>query len=231
MDQLQVFLKIEQPEKILNFPSHAALIGSGAPLTIGQFYMMLRQQIGFLQESDFLSTPHNQVDGNTINNALLVTNVKSAQAAIDLIVVQGEGTPESPLEADGGNPAHYYRFNQIAKGALLRPNPTAGPDTPPDERYIYDGNAVTLLPAGVFAAPSDPKSANYPAGSAARAAMDRFNQHYRDLLQLLQIGFSGDATALSTAVDKMPDLRAEGRALMATQPDGSGPLGPSFEYT
>ena len=99
MEQLQVFLKIEQPETILNFPSHAAFIAAAAPLTIGQFYMMLGQQIGFLKDSDFANAPRNQVDANTIDNAITVTNVKSAQAAIDLIVVQEEGTPNSPLEA------------------------------------------------------------------------------------------------------------------------------------
>jgi hypothetical protein len=61
--------------------------------------------------------------------------------------------------------------------------------------------------------------------------MDRFNQDYRDLLKLLQSGFSGGSDALSTAAfQKMPALGAEGRKLMATTSADGGPLGPSFEH-
>ena len=70
--------------------------------------------------------------------------------------------------------------------------------------------------------------ANYPANSAGRAAIDRFNQDYRDLLELLQSGFSGDADALSTAFAKMPALGAERRKLMATTLADGGPLGPEL---
>jgi hypothetical protein len=230
MAQLAVFLQIEEPEAVLNFPEHA-LAAAGAPVTIGQFYRELRRQLGALTDSNFASTPRNQVDANIIENALPVTSVQSAQAAIDLIIRQGEGTPVSPLEAPDGGPAHYYRFNQIAKHARLRKNPAAGPDTPPDQQYIYDGDPVPFDATGVVPAPRDPRAANYAAGSAARQAMDGFNNAYRDLLKALQKGFNGELDVLNDAVFlNMGDLGAAGRKLMATAPAEGGPLGPSFEY-
>jgi len=72
--------------------------------------------------------------------------------------------------------------------------------------------------------------ANYPANSAGRAAIDRFNQDYRDLLELLQNGSSGDADALSTAFQKMSASRRGGVQVDGTTPADGDPLGPSFEY-
>ncbi|MFX9038798.1 ferritin-like domain-containing protein, partial [Acinetobacter baumannii] len=47
-----------------------------------------------------------------------ITSPRSASDAIQVIVRQGEGTPTSPLDAQG-EVAHYYRFEQIVKGRLL----------------------------------------------------------------------------------------------------------------
>jgi Ferritin-like len=229
-EQLGVFLQIEEPETVLNFPDHA-VAAAVPPLTIGRFYMALRQQIGLLKNSDFASAGRNQIDSTFIDNAAPVTDVGSAQAAVDLIVLQGEGSPLSPLEAPNGAPAHYYRLNQIAKHAALRPNPAAGPNTPADQRYIYDGASVTFDATGVSAAPFDPKAANYPDGSAARKAMDAFNREYRDLLNSLQRGFNGESDELNAAISpKMGALGLSGRKLMTTVPIDGGPLGPSFEW-
>src|SRR2546423_15573787 len=50
-----------------------------------------------------------------------VTDVNSAVAAIDTIVEQGEGTPTSPAGM-ATTVAHYYRFQQLAKGMKIVPD-------------------------------------------------------------------------------------------------------------
>lgn len=227
-DQLSVFLQIEEPETALNFP---ALAEASAPVTIGLFYRELQKQIALLQDSDFAGSAGNQIGASFIDKATPVSSVQTAQAALGLIVTQGEGTPISPLEAPDGSPAHYYRFKQIEKRALLRKNPNAGPNTPPDQQYIYDGDPVILDPTGVSAAPRDPKAGNYAARSSARQAMDAFNTLYRELLKLLQRGFNGGPDALTDAINNsMTTLGTAGRKLMATAPADGGPLGPGFEF-
>ena len=58
--------------------------------------------------------------------------------------------------------AHYYRFMQIQKGALLVPAPA---QTPP---WAYAGAAVPFDATGVYPVPTDPNppTAPYPPGSA-----------------------------------------------------------------
>src|SRR2546429_359307 len=44
-----------------------------------------------------------------------IVDVRSAERAIDIIVVEGEGTQTDPFESPG-RPAHYYRFGEIYHG-------------------------------------------------------------------------------------------------------------------
>jgi ferritin-like protein len=221
-EQLETFLQVEQPEHPLNFPIAAEF--AQPPQTIGRFYRDIEQKIIALGDSAFVKPPRNQVDGTTIANAIIVTNVATASQAIDLIVEQGEGTETEPGEVVGIDFAHYYRFNQIKKGKLA-PNPKATPDTPPDERFIYSGTPFPFDPSGVYQVPRDPKAADYAAASPERAAMDDFNVTYSDLLNELQQGFNGSPGELSLAIfTTMSDLDSKARALVQTL------LGPSFEY-
>ena len=64
-------------------------------------------------------------------------------------------------------------------------NPDANPATRPDKQYIYGGSPVSFRQDGVFPLPTNPKAANYPAGSAARYACDTFNYTYTSLLKSL----------------------------------------------
>lgn len=228
--QLAMFLKIEEPEKPLVFPDRLAAV-VGSPVTIGQFYAAIKQRIAAVSATDFANPPRNQVGPDIVDNAIIVTNKTTAMAAIDLIVQQGEGTATSPNESGNGMTlAHFYRFNQIAKGRHLVANPAAGPDTPPDQRFIYNGKPIVFDPTGVYPAPSDPKTATYPAGSAARQAMDAFNGLYVDLLKSLDQGFNGTPAVLTPAIgDQMTGLGQAARNLMHPL-NGGVSLGPSFEY-
>jgi hypothetical protein len=227
-EQLGDFLTIEEPETPLNFPEAAR---AAPPRTIGQFYAEIKRQIVALGDGGFSSTPRNQIGPNRIDGAVVVTNVKTAFQAIDTIVEQGEGTTESPLEApDSRTFAHYYRFAEVKHGKRLIKNPAAGPDTPPDQRFLYGGAAIPFNPAGVFAVPRDPRAANYPAGSRARHLCDTFNYTYTSLLKSLHAAFNGSPDQIDAAVGLMMSLKQQARDMMSGSNPSGPPVGPSFEY-
>jgi hypothetical protein len=231
VDQLQVFLQIEEPEMPLKFRD-AALATTQPALTIGRFYRNLQQQIIALGDKEFAKGPRNQIGPEDLDNAVIVTNAKTACDAIDLIVDQGEGTAESPQEVFGGmGVAHFYRFSEILHRHKLKPNPKASPTSPPHEKFIYAGDPVPFDTSGVFPAPTDPKAANYPAGSPARVSVDMFNTTYTKILKSLQTSFTGNPGELQNAIfTLMPALGVQARKIFSlNNPDGTK-VGPSFEY-
>jgi hypothetical protein len=226
--QLSAFMTVEEPETIIDFP---VTLAAAAPtkVTIGQFYAEIKRQIGLLDSSEFITPPRNQVSG-ILDGDFEVTDLDSANKAIDTIVLQGEGTKESPLEAVGASdPAHYYRFAEIHFGKTLIKNPAATPATPPDQQFIYGGDPIPFDATGVFPVPSDPTAAGYPAGPA-RLACQKFNFKYTSMLKLLHAGFNGQPSALNTAVSQMFALKSLAQQMMSgTNPAGMN-VGPSFDY-
>lgn len=114
LDQLQVFMQIENPE----FPP-VALLASLPPATIGAFY-------------DAISTGFTVVNPTIIPNAPFVNmgeavqikTIADARAAITRIKIEGEGTQGSPDEPPGDSSqfAHYYTFKEIFTGKTLVQN-------------------------------------------------------------------------------------------------------------
>ncbi len=227
--QIQAFMIIEEPEDPLNFPTLEAL--AAPPRTIGQFYTLIKQQIEKLGDGAFTGDHRRQVGPALMHGSVVVTNVATATKAIDIIIEQGEGTKQSPLEAATSKLfAHYYQFAEIFHGKRLIKNPHAGPNDPPDKQYIYGGEPVVLDPAGVFPVPSNPKAANYPPGSAARRACDTFNYTYTGLLKSLHATFNGQPDRLPAAIGLMMSLKLLAQNMMSgTSPAGEN-VGPSFEY-
>ncbi len=161
----------------------------------------------------------------------MVTDVDSAAQAIDVIVQQGEGTKESPLEAvDSQEYAHYYRFAEIHHGKRLIKNPAATDSTPADQQYIYGGTKVPFDASGVYPVPTNPSTSTYPQGSPARRACQSFNYTYTNLLKALHDGFNGNPSQITSAVGLMTSLRQQGTEMMSGgNPQGLN-VGPSFEY-
>jgi hypothetical protein len=229
--QLDAFMTVEEPETPLHFPVREALAAPEPPQTIGEYYNAIQRQIAALGDGAFDGDRRKQVGPDTMDGAVVVTNVASAAAAIGVIVREGEGTTESPLEAAGGDVvAHYYRFAEIHFGKRLIKNPDAGPATPPDQRYVYGGAALPFDPAGVYPAPTDPKAANYPAGSAARQACDTFNYTYTGLLKTLHALFNGRPGLINAAIGLMMSLKQQAQDMMSGSNPAGPPVGPSFEY-
>jgi rubrerythrin len=229
------FMVIEHPEHPLDFPTEK--VEEKPEETIGMFYTKISESIGALGESIFTGDPSRQVTkGFSAVEVIPVTDVASAQKAIEIIIEQGEGTSQSPLDPDGapGDLAHFYRFAEIANGHRLVPNPNAGPDTPPNRRYSYTGPEIPFDESGVYPLPTDPKAADYPEGSLARNLCDTFNYTYTSLLKSLHTVFNGQPATLPTAIGLMWSLQ-EQFLEMARQPvDPENPQGPviapSFEY-
>jgi Ferritin-like len=227
------FMRIEQPEQPLDFEaSRIQCVGRAAnePLTIGQFYRRIRSTIVALGEDAFTGKRHHQVTTELLPAAIPVTGVASACQAIDTIIDQGEGTLTSPREVVGANVAHYYRFAEIVHGRRLVPNPAAGPETPPDQRYIYAGAPVPVHQEGIRNAPVNPKMAAYPAGSAARGACKAFNYTYTGLLKALHAAFNGSPYELKSAIGLMGSLQQQATDMMAGTTTGGVCVGPSFEW-
>lgn len=226
------FMVIEHPEHPLDFPTAAA--AQPPEETIGQFYARIARTIAKLGDSIFTGDPSRQMaHGFAAVEVIPVSDVASAQAAIRIIVEQGEGTTQSPLDPEGGRGAlaHYYRFAEIANGHQLVPNPHADPRTPPDRRFAYDGPAIPFDPAGVIPLVTDPKAADYAAGSSARHLCDTFNYTYTTLLKALHAAFNGAPGTLPAAIGLMFSLKEQFMEMTsADAPHSAAVPAPSFEY-
>ncbi len=238
------FMAIEQPEEELNLPVKeprlAALAALRAPAaapaaaepeyaTIGDFYLAIIGKLKELGEPVFTRPSHPQVVDNTwfpASQLFPVTNVKSATAALTVIIDQGEGTRRSPLESPhGGPPAHYYRFAEIVYARRLVRNA----DHP--NQFSFSGAPVGLDPAGIWNLLPDAKSVDYPEGSQARRISDRFNYSYTALLRSLHEAFNGRPEILSKALAVMYELKLLSGDLAATRIDGTDlQAAPTFEY-
>lgn len=226
MTTLQTFLDIEQPEDPLNFRVLPAAMAAKTPepITIGQFYTAISDAIGQLGDQAFVQPPRNQVGPDLMPESIVVTDVATAQAAIALIIEQGEGTSTSPEEGTGGGYAHFYRYKQIQKGKLLIP-------APPPDNYVYDGAPVPFDESGVYAVPTNPTSAGYT-NPAQRFACENFNYTYTSLLNALNALFNGQNTQdqFNVAIGLMMSLKGQARGMISGIPNPALVTGPSFEY-
>jgi hypothetical protein len=222
-----VFMKIEEPEKPLNFQ-----VALAAPQTIGQFYEGIKVRLNALGPAIFTGPPDRQATASGLGMAepeQKVTDPASAVRVIDYIVKQGEGTTQSP-QFNPNEFAHYYRFAELVRGRRLIPNPAATPSSPPDERYLYGGPPVVIDP-GILPLRDNPKSAQYPNGSAARQASDKCNRIYTRILKNLHQAFNGSPALIGTAIDLMiSELGPAARDLTKIDLGDGTRVGPTFEY-
>jgi hypothetical protein len=209
-----VFMVIEEPEDPVvtaaeDFP------------TIGQFYDAISAALAEQPSSIFVAKSVQVTNQSPFVTP--VTDLASAQAAIERIVEQGEGTTTSPDDAQG-DLAHYYRFGEIYHGMHLIQNPS------PPPAWVYEGQpAISFDTTGVLPLVTNPKGSQYPDGSAAQKANDTFNQTYATLLKDLETAFTSTAD-LSDAIGDMGDLATQAAAVMAIELGDGTNAGPSFEY-
>jgi hypothetical protein len=222
-----VFMEIEMPENPKNFPVTAEALAGETFATIGLFYAAIIDKLRELGDKGFVGKPERQVVDNTWfprTQLFAIHDVESAVRGLNIIVQQGEGTSDNPLEADG-QPAHYYRFAEIFSGRRLLPDPTV------EEKYSYSGAPIPFDPTGIWDMALNPKVENYAAGSTARAYAERFNGVYTNLLNSLHATFNGDPRHLSAAIAGMYELRLAADALIEIPDVTTGKqAAPTFEY-
>jgi Ferritin-like len=215
MPQLETYLTIEQPENPLVFPTAAAATDV---ITIGEFYTAISKAIGVLGNGIFVDPPRNQVGPDLMPEAVVVSNVGTAQQAITAIIEQGEGTSTSPEEVVGRGYAHYYRYMQIKEQHLpIRLPPGSKPG------YAYAGAPVPFDSTGVY---------NVPPATTPSLASDNFNYTYTSLLGALHALFNGQnhRPQFRRALGLMMSLKGQAKAMMAGIPNPGAPVGPSFIY-
>jgi rubrerythrin len=212
------FMRIEEPDEPINFPVATAMFELIRQefSTIGDFYRALRSA---LRSEWFTGDQARQVAGIVKP----VVTLADAQAAIDRIVEQGEGTTKSPLGGQG-ELAHYYRFAEIFHQRTLIP------DNSVQAGFSYSGAPIPFDPGGVLPILKNPKSSLYPPNTRQRVASDVFNQIYSNLLRALQITFNGQPDYLDTAIGLMFDLKLQAINLMSIPIDANTTAGPCYEY-
>ena len=214
-----VFMRIEEPDEPINFPvgTRMAALMAQQYRTIGDFYRAVRAA---LQPGWFTGDHARQVKG-FVNP---VYTLADAQAAIDLIVEQGEGTTTSPLAGMGDQLAHYYRFAEIFHQRTLVP------DNSVKEKYSYSGAPIPFDTTGVLPILANPTSSLYPPNTVARVESDVFNRVYSNALRALHITFNGQPDYLKTAIGLMYDVKLQAIKLMNIPLNANTNAAPCYEY-
>jgi hypothetical protein len=135
LHQLEVFMQIEYPE----FPPIALARASG-PATIGAFYDTISE--GFVTVNPTINPSAYYVN---VSGSSQILSIADAQAAIQRIKIEGEGTEGSPDQpsVDGTQFAHYYVFKGIYKGNTLVQGA--------DGQWSFTGTPIQLPTAYPFA--------------------------------------------------------------------------------
>lgn len=126
-----VFMAVEQPRLGLKDEDEDDVHRH----TIGGFYRRVQRGVARLvrelgEENVFTGDPSYQVTGEFFPDdenvkVFPVTDLKSANAAIELIVREGEGSEQMNPTEDDSELAHYYKFAEIFYGReLVRENGT-----------------------------------------------------------------------------------------------------------
>jgi hypothetical protein len=234
VEALEQFLAIERPA------APDALRQSDGYATIRQFYDAIASGLHDLCVNDgeaavFSGDPARQVTAalsyGGAGRIIAIDGLATALAAVDEIVVQGEGADHREVwdgDRDMFHPerdevGHYYRFQELELGRRYR----AG-DTP---RSGPSGDAVSVDWGGVRPMRRNPRTADHAPGSPIRIAQEAFNRGYCSLLHLLDEAFDGNPQLLSVAVHAMYGLKAQAEGLMEMPTeDGLETAGPTFEY-
>ena len=220
-----VFMVIEEPEHPIDFPEAKLAAMPPDYHTIGEFYDAVSKLIGTLGESIFTGDPAQQVTGWFPPDWLFpVTNVATAQSAIELIVTQGEGTATSPLGGPKGL-AHYYRFEEISRGKTLNP------DSSVPEGYSWGPPPVVLDESNVWPVVDNPPDVPLPKDSSVATLADTCDRSFSALVDALQKTFDGDPSHLNATVGLMYTLRLQAQELVSMQiPGKTENAGPRFLY-
>ncbi|HEX8974912.1 MAG TPA: ferritin-like protein [Solirubrobacteraceae bacterium] len=227
-EALETFRAIERP----------ALTGappeSGRYHTIAQFYEAIGEALDRLGSAGdiFTGDPARQVEASYYygggGEAFAITDLASAEKALEVIVFEGEGIGESIWDGDhellgeDRELAHYFRFDELYRGCRYTSDdrPSTGPTGAP---LLVDYEAVLPMRP-------NPRSDDHPRGSELRVMSDACDATYSVLLNQLQTALTGAPDLLVASVQTMLTLRLQAIALMRV-PVGEGrTAGPAFGW-
>ena len=221
------FMQIEEPEDPIQFESLLAAAPK-APETIGEFYSSMQAAISRLGNEIFDPARQDQQVLSWFGRELFpIVGVNSANQAIEIIITQGEGTPNRPVDPEG-ELAHYYQFSEIYHQQRLVKDPVA------PNGYSYSGAPLVFADGDIYPMIDDPATSKYQEGSYAEFLSNQFNHSYTKLLNALHITFNGNPQYIDQAIGLMFALKVQAIQLMQTPVDPNQPngatAGPSFEY-
>ena len=228
----RVFMEIEEPEKPIDIPVVA--MGAGAPptfTTIGAFYLALKDKILELGDGIIVGDIARQVVPTTWFGEKIspINSAAEAADAIDLIIEEGEGTPDSPFDPDGGY-AHYYKFWEFAELRRIVVD-----DTAPDG-FSFSGDAIPYDPDGVWDIAQNQKLVDLDPKSLAGRRASQFSFVFTKLMIVLSATFDGKPDQFDAAMGLMFELKLAGQMLVQLPeirhgvPTGRN-VGPVFEYS
>jgi Ferritin-like len=227
-----IFMKIEEPEKPLVLKG--AMLQAPEYNTIGEFYDAIKDKLTELVEKG-VPVFTGDFEREMVNNSWFpadqlfrIDGLDSAKAAIDVIILQGEGTSISPVDPQNAA-AHYYRFEQIVRGKQLVADAAA------PNGYSFTGAPVTLDERNVLNMQPNPDPDTLPEGSRARRLATEFAGSYTRLLNALHQTFNGQPGRFDAATGLMYEMRLLAQEVLAVPVPGSDPAldlrtGLSFRY-
>ena len=162
--------------------------------SIGEFYKAIH--LGFVELTHrmemqrlFTGDPKRQVEKYYSGGgaAVVVTDLKSALVALDLITGQGEGSNNRIYDGEG-ELAHYYRFDQIQKKRYYRDPKKDGTGDAADHPQ---GGELQVDMDAVFPIKTNAKVADYHGHPELEEYALLFNGQYKRFLEILNTAFSG----------------------------------------
>jgi len=213
-------MHIEEPEDPLQFGDAFAESFD----TIGAFYRALDQALAGLPTTAWSPKRHQLGDHPFFAGRVFeIDDYVSASRAINIIMREGGGTSKTPLDFEG-EVAHYYRFEEIKRGAGLEK------DRSKQEGFSW-GRPIDIDWSAVAPAVADPGTHDFTGDPVAAAAQNRCDRAFTVMLNELQAATNGSPLRLGEAVRAMFDLRMAAFEAFATPlADSSKVAGPAFRF-
>ena len=240
---IDTFLKIEKPAELLRGDTKA-FVGAEMEIpgiTIGRFYELIQTTLVELCDlyptSTVFSGDINHQIGEDFywkgdGSPIVVHDLVSANEAIETIITQGEGCPDSIFDVDADyfgqtqDVAHYFKFKEIKHQRFYQQGVSPF-DSPSGEMFDMDYDAVHPIIAN--------PSAKYYQNMPRLARLNRrFNEIYSLMLYQIAEAFNGTSEILYTAINNgMRNLRPLAEEMMAIRLSGDKQAcvaAPSFEW-
>lgn len=242
---IETFLKIERPARIeegspkmvTRSPHENALLAAHVGgseeehfYSIGEFYRAIGQGLERLNDEMghdrlFTGDPARQIGPEYYysggGDLMVVTDLPSALAALELIAEQGEGITGHVYEEDDEIP-HYYRFQQLVLGRYYETGDRIG--EPSGDPVDVDWDAVHPVRTNL-------RRGDLPEGSAVREAVARFDASYAAFLAFLTRAMNGEPELFIEAVGNMFRIKEQFAQLVRMPVGGGDTAAPSFDMT